>query len=166
MGMTASARRMNAPAPKNPRLLASLAKLERICAEVKSKQPAADVPRESPADSSAAAVPPISAAAPQSAPPPGPQENPGEGALALAWTQQRWGMTRRLVSSRVGGAIYTITREDYDDGVAYHAWRSSKPFITEIGTGFYSSHEATQEQALAAAKSACAADALRRIGRE
>jgi hypothetical protein len=70
------------------------------------------------------------------------------------------------VSSRLGGAIYSITREDYDDGVAYHAWRDVKSMVVEIGSGFYSTSELAASEALVQAKAACLADARRRIGRE
>lgn len=148
-----------------PKLEASLAKFQRRAQE--AQQRLAVVPDQSkPEPVAAVSSSPLAAAAGSGAAPPGPQENPGEPALSLAWTQTRWGITRRLVSSRLGGAIYSITREDYDDGVAYHAWRDVKKMVVEIGSGFYSTSELAASEALVQAKAACLADALRRIGRE
>lgn len=85
----------------------------------------------------------------------------------MTWTQQRWGMTRKLVSNRIGGAIYVITREDYDDSIDYHCWRQVGDFSNEVeGSPFSSSFDGSQEQALARAKAACINDAEIRTGRK
>ena len=75
-------------------------------------------------------------------------------------------MTQRLVSNRVAGAVYQITREDYDDGFVYHAWRDVRGLVAELGAGFGTSEECDRETALKRAKDVCTADAARRIGRE
>lgn len=148
------------------RLDASLAKFQRRTQEATARL-AAKVPHGTdPTPVPVATESPI-VATPPGAPLPGPSGSPGEVALTLNWTQQRWGMTRKLVSNRIGGAIYVITREEYDEAIDYHCWRQVGDFSNELeGSPFSSSFDGSQEQTLIRAKAACINDAAIRTGRK